>query len=122
MAMQMVMEGTTTRSSLQIADELALVAVNMGSYSDLDVGEVWMTALKDKLDAGLSVFADVILHPAFPESDLQRLKQIALAGIQQEMVQPFSMGLRVLPYLLYGPDHAYGQPSPAAGLRRRFAR
>jgi zinc protease len=115
MTMRMIDEGTTTRSALQIADELAALGVEMNASSDLDVVRISMSALREKLDPALGVYADVILHPSFPESDLERVKQITLAKIQQEKVQPFAMGLRVLPLLLYGPDHAYGQPLTGSG-------
>src|SRR5688572_787584 len=115
MTMQMVTEGTANRTSLQIADELAALGLDINASSDLDVVRVSMAALKDKLDAALDVYADVILHPSFPHSDLDRVKQITLANIQQEKVQPFTMGLRVLPLLLYGNDHAYGQPLTGTG-------
>jgi zinc protease len=115
MTMQMLDEGTTSRNSLQIADELASLGVNLGTISRLDVVRVSMSALKDKLDPALALYSDVILHPSFPQSDLDRVKQITLANIQQEKVQPFTMGLRVLPILLYGTDHAYGQPLTGTG-------
>jgi zinc protease len=115
MAAQMLTEGTTTRSSLQIADELASLGVNLNAGADLDVVRVSMSALKDKLDRALAIYSDVVLHPSFPQSDLDRVKKIQLANIQQEKVQPFTMGLRVLPILLYGTDHAYGQPLTGTG-------
>jgi zinc protease len=111
----MLTEGTTSRSALQVADELASLGVNLNANSGLDVMRVGMSALKDKLDPALAIYSDVLLHPAFPQSDLDRVKQIALAGIKQEQVQPFSMGLRVLPMLLYGAGHAYGQPLTGSG-------
>jgi zinc protease len=115
MTMQMLDEGTTSRNSLQIADELASLGVNLGTSSRLDVVRVSMSALKDKLDPALALYSDVILHPSFPQSDLDRVKQITLANIQQEKVQPFTMGLRVLPPLLYGNNHSYGQPLTGSG-------
>ena len=115
MASQMLVEGTTTRSSLQIADELAALGVNLNASADLDVVRVSMSALKDKLDQALAIYSDVVLHPSFPQSDLDRVKRIQLANIQQEKVQPFTMGLRVLPILLYGTNHAYGQPLTGTG-------
>ena len=115
MTARMLTEGTTTRSSLQIADELASLGANLNAGANLDVVEVSMSSLKDKLDQALAIYADVVLHPSFPESDLDRVKQIQLANIQQEKVQPFTMGLRVLPILLYGTEHAYGQPLTGSG-------
>jgi zinc protease len=115
MTMQMITEGTTSRSSLQISDELASLGVNLNAGGDLDQVRISMSALKDKLDAGLGLYSDIVLHPSFPQSDLDRVKQNTLANIKQEQVQPFSMGLRVLPLLLYGPNHAYGQPLTGSG-------
>ena len=115
MTMQMIDEGTTSRSALQIADELASLGVNLNANASLDVNRLSISALKDKLDPALALFSDVILHPSFPQSDLDRVKQNTLATIQQEKVQPFTMGLRVLPLLLYGAGHAYGQPLTGSG-------
>lgn len=115
MTMQMLTEGTTARSSLQIADELAALGVDINATSDLDVLRVSMSALKDKLEPALAIYADVIRNPSFPQNDLDRVRRITLANIQQEKVQPFTIGLRVLPLLLYGPGHAYGQPLTGSG-------
>src|SRR6185436_6640424 len=38
-----------------------------------------------------------------------------LAGIQREKVEPSSMALRVFPGLLYGKEHAYGNPFTGSG-------
>jgi zinc protease len=115
MVMQMLDQGTTTRSAPQIADALAALGANLFAYADLDVSNVTVVALRDKLDAVLPIYADVLLHPVFPQRDLDRAKQNTLARIQQEEVQPFSMALRVLPALLYGAGHAYGQPLTGSG-------
>ena len=115
MTMQMLTEGTTARSSLQIADELAALGLDIFATSDLDVVRVSMSALKDQLDPALTIYTDVIRNPSFPQSDLERVRRITLANIKQEKVQPFTMGLRVLPLLLYGPSHAYGQPLTGSG-------
>ena len=115
MTMQMITEGTTSRGALQIADELASLGMNLNAGGDLDQVRISMSALSDKLDAGLALYSDIVLHPSFPQSDLERVKEITLANIKQEQVQPFALGLRVLPLLLYGPDHAYGQPLTGSG-------
>jgi zinc protease len=57
----------------------------------------------------------VILNPAFPQSDFERLQKLQLAAIQREKAQPITMGLRVFPRLLYGAGHAYGNPFTGSG-------
>ncbi|HSL24161.1 MAG TPA: pitrilysin family protein [Vicinamibacterales bacterium] len=115
MAMAMLPEGTTKRSALEIADEAASLGAQLSSTARLDVCQVGVSVLRDKLDPALDLYSDLVLRPTFPETELTRVKRNRLARIQQEKVQPFSMALRVLPGLLYGADHAYGQPLTGTG-------
>ena len=115
LTMGMLEEGTTSRSALQIADELSSLGAQFSAGAWLDTSSATIAVLKDKLDLSLDLFADLVLNPAFPESDLARVKQNTLARIQQEKVDPFGLALRVLPGLLYGPGHAYGQPLTGSG-------
>ncbi|MEO8294045.1 MAG: pitrilysin family protein [Gemmatimonadota bacterium] len=115
LAMNMLDEGTTTLNALQISDTLAMLGARLFTGSGLDMSQVSLSALRENLDPSLAVFADVILHPAFPLADFERLQRQRLAGIQREKVQPMAMALRVFPQLLYGPQHAYGNPLTGSG-------
>jgi len=115
LAMGMIDEGTGRRTALEISEELALLGANLGTGSDLDTSYVVLSTLKEKLDAALDIYADVILNPQFPEADFQRLQKLQVAQIQQEKSSPFTMALRVFPKLLYGVGHAYSNPFSGSG-------
>jgi zinc protease len=115
LALDMMDEGTATRSALQIAEELAGLGATLGLGADLDTGFVSLSALKDKLDPSLAIFGDVVLNPSFPAEELERLRRRRVAQIQQEAAQPVGIALRVLPGLIYGPGHAYGVPFTGSG-------
>ncbi len=115
LAMNMLDEGTTSRSALEISEEMAMLGANMGSFSNLDVSVVTLSALKENLAASLDLYADVILNPSFPQNELDRLKKQQLAAIQREKVTPVQMALRVFPKLLYGEGHAYSLPFTGSG-------
>jgi zinc protease len=121
LAMAMLDEGTTTRSSLQISEELALLGASLGAGSSLDTSSVSLTALADKLTPSLEIFADVVRNPVFPDKELDRLRKIFLAALRQEKTQPTSMALRVVPSLLYGAGHAYSQPLTGTGTEAALA-
>jgi zinc protease len=115
LAMNMLDEGTKNRTALEISDELALLGATLNTGSNLDVSTVAMSALKENLGDSLELFADVIQNPIFPEDDFRRLRDLQLATIKQEKVQPFGMAMRLFPKLLYGDDHAYGLPFTGSG-------
>lgn len=53
LAMNMLDEGTTDRTSLEISEELAMLGASLGTGSDLDVSTVQLSALRENLDASL---------------------------------------------------------------------
>jgi len=114
--------GTAARSALQISDQLALLGAELHASSNLDMSLVELSALKDKLDPSLDLFADVILNPTFPESDFKRQQKQVLAAIEREQNTPVQMALRVLPRLLYGAGHAYGNPLTGSGTKESIAK
>jgi zinc protease len=122
LAMAMLDEGTRTRSAIAISDQLGSLGAGLGTGSRLDVSSVTLSALRDGLDSALAIYGDVILHPAFPQADFERLKRQRLAQIQQEKADPVGMALRVFPGLLYGPGHAYSLPWTGSGTEESTAR
>jgi zinc protease len=113
--MTMLAAGTRNRSALEISDELAMLGATLGTGSDLDMSTVSFSALTENLDPSLDIFADVVLNPSFPEEDFRRLQRQRIAQIQQEKMVPFQIVMRVFPGLLYGEDHAYGNPMTGSG-------
>ncbi|MEQ8955916.1 MAG: pitrilysin family protein, partial [Gammaproteobacteria bacterium] len=115
LAMTMLDEGTASRNSLQISEELEMLGAILGTDSNLDTSSVTLNSLTENLEPSLALFADVVLNPAFPQAELDRLKQEQLARIQREQTTPIAMAQRVFPKLIYGEDHAYGQGLTGTG-------
>lgn len=115
LTMDMMDEGTKKLNSLEISEQLSLLGAYLSTSANLDYSYVTLNALKTNLDPSLDLYADVILNPSFPESDFNRLKKTLLVSIQREKATPVQMGLRVLPQLLYGKNHAYGNPLTGSG-------
>jgi zinc protease len=71
--------------------------------------------MAQNLQPALNIFADVILHPSFPDDQFKILKTQRLSQINNEKADPNEVVARVLPKLLYGKDHPYGMPGSGAG-------
>jgi zinc protease len=112
---RMLEEGTPTRDSLKIGEELESLSANFNASASLDYSLVSLNTLTSTMDPSLNIYADLILHPAFPEKEFQRLQKERIAGIQREKVTPQAMALRVVPTLLYGVGHPYAVPFTGTG-------
>jgi zinc protease len=112
---RMLEEGTPTRDSLKIGEELESLSANFNAGANLDWATVSLNTLKLTMDKALDVYADLILHPAFPKKEFDRLQADRIAAIRREKVQPQTMGLRVVPQLLYGKGHPYALPFTGTG-------
>jgi zinc protease len=122
LALRMLEEGTPTRKSLQIGEELEGLGATFGTGTNLDSAFVTMNTLKATMPQALSVYADLVLHPAFPQNEFARLQQDRLAAIQREKSVPQMTALRVLPPLLYGKEHVYAHPLTGSGTEEAVKR
>jgi zinc protease len=121
MTMAMLDEGAGDLESLEISEQLALLGASLAAGASLDSATVALSALKENLAESLALYSTVILEPSFPADELERLRAQYQTLIRQEKSQPISMALRVLPKLLYGVGHVYGQPLTGSGTEETIA-
>ncbi|MBM4196274.1 MAG: insulinase family protein [Gammaproteobacteria bacterium] len=117
----MMDEGTTSRDALEISDELALLGANLGTGAQLDTSSISLSVPGTALPGALEIMADIARNPSFPQSELDRLRGLFEAALKQEKTRPTSMGLRVLPQLLFGRGHAYARPLTGTGTEATLA-
>jgi zinc protease len=122
LTMNMLDEGTATRDASRISEEFESLGANFSTSINLDGAFVQLDALKATMPKALAVYADVLLHPAFAQHELDRLKKDQLAAIQREKANPSTMALRVIPALVYGKGHAYALPLTGSGTEAAVAR
>ncbi|HEY1306675.1 MAG TPA: pitrilysin family protein [Vicinamibacterales bacterium] len=104
----MIDEGTATRSSLQIADEVAQLGASLNTGSTMDATTVSARSLTKNFPGTLDLLADVVLHPSFPAEEIERQRASRLAGLVQQRDNPAQVASQVMAASLYGPKHPYG--------------
>ncbi len=122
LTLRMLEEGTQSRTSQQISAELEALGASFGAATNLDGAFVNINVLAPTLPRALGLYADLVLHPSFPQKDFERLQRDRIAAIGREKTVPRAMALRVLPGLIYGKDHAYGLPLTGTGTESAVAR
>ena len=104
-------EGTTTRTASEISRE----AARMGGSLDIAVGLDSTTIAGDVLSEFgpqyAELVADVVRHPKFPASELDRLKANMSRNLAVALSQPQQVALQKFRAVLYG-DHPYGRLFP----------
>lgn len=106
--MELLSEGTYSRSAVQIAEEQERLGASIGTGSDMDTSSINLTALTANLTPSLALMADITLNPAFADSEVARVKDQRLAEIAQEKAAPFGLATRAMGPLLFGSQHPYG--------------
>lgn len=106
----MLDEGTKTRSSLQIADEVANLGASLSTNSTMDASFVSAQSLTKNFAKTLEIMADVVLNPSFPNEEIERQRASRLASLVQERDNPSAVAGRVMARVLYGTQHPYGFP------------
>jgi zinc protease len=82
----MLKEGTATRSSKQIAEQSDELGAMIGAQAPWGSETATFTAsgLSDNASQWIPLASDVLLHPSFPESELNKLKQRMKVQLQQQ--------------------------------------
>ena len=124
MTLSMMDEGVPGLGSVQIAEIKERLGANIGAGGSSDRTTLNMDVPSANLAPALDLFAKIAREPTFPETELTRVKQQTLAGIAQELTNPQGLSQRVVPPLVYGPNHPYakaqggGDPRAVAALTR----
>ena len=105
---QLLREGTSTRTSPQIADQLSFLGASLTTGSAWDMSQVGLHTPTAQLDSALGLFADVVMHPSFPQKEVERLKKQRLTELLQAKDRPRDIADRVFASVLYGSVHPYG--------------
>ena len=97
-------EGTQTRTSREIADEIARMGASLSAGATSDYTIVGASALTQFNDPVLALMAEVILEPSFPENEVALAKQNTKESLRQQRAQPSFLASEMVSRVMFG-DH-----------------
>src|SRR5687768_5187253 len=104
-------EGTESRTSLEIAEEVARMGASLSAGANSDYTIVAASALSQFNDRILDLMADVVLHPSFPENEVSLAKQNTKESLKQQRAQPSFLASETVARVMFG-DHPYHVTAP----------
>lgn len=102
-------KGTASRSAQQIAEAIDFVGGNLSANAGIESVYADAGVTSDQLDLGFELLADVILHPSFPQAELDRWRRQALSQLQIQQQSAGYLADHALARAVFG-DHPYGRP------------
>jgi zinc protease len=102
-------QGTTTRNALDIADTVDTMGATLTAGAATDLSYANLVVMRDSVEVGLDLLADVVRNPAFAAGEVERQRQQALSTLFVNAEDPDYVASMVFDRLVYG-SHPYGLP------------
>jgi zinc protease len=102
-------DGTKTRSAVDISNQVQAIGAQFFTNSGWDSSNVGMSTLTKNIDKALELLSDVVINPAFPETELENNRRRALIALLQRKDNANAIAQVVYSALLYGKNHPYGK-------------
>src|SRR5215213_2845862 len=104
-------EGTETKTSKEIAEEVARMGASLSAGASSDYTIVAGSALSQFNDPVLDLMADIILQPSFPENEVDLARQNTKESLRQQRAQPSFLASEMVARVMFG-DHPYSVVAP----------
>jgi zinc protease len=105
-----LLEGTRSRSGEALTEALERLGASLEAEAEWDSGTLSTTVLAPRLSDALALLAEVVLEPALPERELERLKAERLAEILQRRAEPRGLADDMFARFAYSEESRYALP------------
>ena len=102
-------EGTTKRTSEQIAEQIDFVGGRLHTDVSADFTTASARVLTKDMDLGFELLSEILRHPSFPKREVRRVQNHILGEIQSEEDEPGLVAAKAFDQLVFG-QHPYRWP------------
>lgn len=117
-------EGTTKRTSKDIAEQVDSIGATLNSNSGFSntTSTVTASGLVENIDQTFDLFADVVRNPAFPADEVEKYKTRSLAQLQFQRSSPQFLAQERFSRAIYGDHPAALVAPPVDSLKKLSAK
>jgi predicted Zn-dependent peptidase len=98
-------EGTKTKSKDVLDEEVDFLGADLNTTAT----SASVNALSNNFTKAFALMADVVLNPAFPKDEFDKIKKRTLSSLQTKKDDPNAISTTVLHRIMYGSKHPYGE-------------
>ena len=111
LAARALTEGTEVRDAIELSEAAERLGASLHAESGWDSTSAGVDVPASRLGAALELLAEVIRRPAFPESEIDRLRDERLTDIIQAKADPRRRADEAYVGTIYAPSSPYHRPS-----------
>ena len=104
-----VFKGTKNRSTFEIASSLESVGGHLNAFTTKEYTCYHARFLSEYLEEAVDVLSDLLLHPTFPQAEIEREKSVVLDELRDSKDVPEELAFDTFEQFLY-PDNPVGKP------------
>ncbi|MBL7997430.1 MAG: insulinase family protein [Candidatus Kapabacteria bacterium] len=110
-------KGTAKRSAEDIANQTDSVGISVSANTVGELVVLNADGLKKHMGLMMSIFADVIINPTFPQEEMDKLMPQVMASIKQEKGNPMQLAQALSRMVLYGKDNPSARRRTEASVK-----
>jgi zinc protease len=120
MTSAMLLEGTSTRSNTDIQEEIARLGATLSASSSFGstVTNVRASGLSRNVEDWFEIVSDILLHPSFPESEFERLREQKRAELSEQRASSRFLADERFSAAVFGGHPASRRSATEASLER----
>jgi len=103
---EMLKEGTGTRTADEVAEAVDFMGADLSTAGNQDMVQASISMLDEYFADGLGLLAELVLDPALPDDEIERLRRRELTALAAKHAQPGYLERKACYRALYG-DHPY---------------
>jgi zinc protease len=119
MTASLLTKGTKTRTAESIAEQMEFLGSSIGGGASWMQTSIGFDATTDNVGKGMSLLADVVLNPTFPQSEIDLYKSQAIDDLTSSLKQPGILSRYVAARYTFGEHSSQGTPETINAISRK---
>ncbi len=105
---ELLTEGTKNRKSTDISEEIEFIGASLDVSAGNDYATVTLSVLKKDINKGFELFSDFLLNPTFPQTEIERKRELIKGFLRQREEEPSFLASRAFKKEVFV-EHPYGR-------------
>ena len=117
-SLELFEEGTQILDGAELSERFDEIGAKLNVKTQADVSKITLSVLSKHTREALFLLSQLIQEPGFREEDIQDKKSLWDVKLAREAADPARLSKKLMPILLYGDEHPYGNALSGMGNRK----